>query len=265
MAEYAAVPHTEDDEHLPRRKRRFSHSSFFSRDQLAEFSSAPVAIAAGVLLTAVSIWVLYAIFSGISAHRQTLLGEEINSLVPEFPRVPRVFWNDSSYGPDVDISTLTKKDRERVLDNWAELIPEGEGFVPVDDPTKSTLPPPLQKDDPSAPYYYAMSVFHQIHCLDSILRMFLDADRGDHRSHSHAGDTAHAMHCFDYLRQAIMCCGDTALEGADPYTIAKGKDTLSFGTFGIGSTHMCKDYGAIYAYAKTHANPRWLGRGSGQE
>lgn len=83
MAEYAAVPHTEDDEHLPRRKRRFSPSSLFSRDQLAEFSSAPVAIAAGVLLTAVSIWVLYAIFSGISAHRQTLLGEEINSLVPE--------------------------------------------------------------------------------------------------------------------------------------------------------------------------------------
>lgn len=83
MAEYAAVPHTEDDEHLPRRKRRFSPFSLFSRDQLAEFSSAPVAIAAGVLLTAVSIWVLYAIFSGILAHRQVPLGEEINSLVPE--------------------------------------------------------------------------------------------------------------------------------------------------------------------------------------
>ena len=23
----------------------------------------------------------------------------------------------------------------------------------------------------------------------------------------------HMIHCFDYLRQTIMCCGDTALEG----------------------------------------------------
>ncbi|OJD32548.1 uncharacterized protein BKCO1_37000176 [Diplodia corticola] len=269
MAEYLAVPHGEEDTHSPRRTRKSSLSSLFSRSRLADFTTTPVAVAVGAFLATSCFWLFYTIFSELWSHDRVALGEEINGLVPEFPRVPRVFWNDSSYGPEVDVSKLSKTERQSILDNWGKLIPDGEGFLPIEDPTQATLPPPLQKDEPSDPYYYAVSVFHQIHCLDAILRMFLQAHGGgsdtDHASRSkpdahssHAEDTAHAMHCFDYIRQSIMCCGDTALEGADPYIIAEGRDTLRYGTFGVGSTHMCKDYGAIYAYARTRANPKWV-------
>lgn len=47
----------------------------------------------------------------------------------------------------------------------------------------------------------------------------------------------HSAHCFDYLRQAIMCAADTSLEGkteAGP---------------GWGSKHECTDYDALLAWA----------------
>jgi hypothetical protein len=43
----------------------------------------------------------------------------------------------------------------------------------------------------------------------------------------------HTIHCFDYLRQAILCAGDTTLEG-----------TTEYGE-GWGSLHQCKDIDAI--------------------
>ena len=54
-----------------------------------------------------------------------------------------------------------------------------------------------------------------------------------------------------------MCYGDTALEGADPYSIAEGRDKVLVGTSGIGTTHMCKNYDEIVSYAEEHANPKW--------
>ncbi|KAJ5528727.1 hypothetical protein N7527_002120 [Penicillium freii] len=49
---------------------------------------------------------------------------------------------------------------------------------------------------------------------------------------------AHLMHCFDYLRQAIMCFGDTTLEWLPP----PPNDT---GSTGWGFEHTCRDYNAI--------------------
>lgn len=49
---------------------------------------------------------------------------------------------------------------------------------------------------------------------------------------------AHLMHCFDYLRQTIMCFGDTTLEWLPP----PPNDT---GSTGWGFEHTCRDYNAI--------------------
>lgn len=49
----------------------------------------------------------------------------------------------------------------------------------------------------------------------------------------------HILHCFDYIRMVIMCHGDTALEGSDPFAIARN-DTS--GTIGLGTTHICKNW-----------------------
>jgi len=55
----------------------------------------------------------------------------------------------------------------------------------------------------------------------------------------------HTAHCFDYLRQSIMCNADTSLEGkteAGP---------------GWGSKHQCKDYDEVLAWANNHTVYKW--------
>lgn len=70
-----------------------------------------------------------------------------------------------------------------------------------------------------------------------------------HDHHSHKEDEAenthkhnHVDHCFRYLRQSLVCCGDTALEGQDP-------NTNTLGTDGTGAVHVCKDFDAISSWA----------------
>ena len=47
-------------------------------------------------------------------------------------------------------------------------------------------------------------------------------------------DSVHTNHCFDYLRQAILCNVDMTLEGGSP-----GNPT---GTNGFGHAHVCRNY-----------------------
>jgi hypothetical protein len=58
----------------------------------------------------------------------------------------------------------------------------------------------------------------------------------------------HDMHCFDYLRQNIMCCGDTALEG----TQTSFPDPNIPGSDGWDSIHVCKDYDQIREFFDAH-------------
>lgn len=58
----------------------------------------------------------------------------------------------------------------------------------------------------------------------------------------------HLLHCFDYLRLSIMCHADLALEGSDPYHLA-GSDRM--GTLGLGSTHVCRDWDALYDWVSS--------------
>ncbi|KAK4629648.1 hypothetical protein CLAFUW4_08307 [Fulvia fulva] len=60
-------------------------------------------------------------------------------------------------------------------------------------------------------------------------------------------DEEHILHCFDYVRVALMCYGDTALVGADP-----GDAGLN-GTRGWGVTHVCKSWDALYDMAVARA------------
>lgn len=53
----------------------------------------------------------------------------------------------------------------------------------------------------------------------------------------------HVDHCFRYLRQSIVCCGDTALEGQNLKVTIPDTD-------GTGATHLCKDIEQIRAWAE---------------
>ena len=87
-----------------------------------------------------------------------------------------------------------------------------------------------------------MSVFHQLHCLSYLAAHFQQGYGGvkleDEIAH-------HSAHCFNYLRQGIMCSADTTLEGktdAGP---------------GEGSEHVCADYDALLEWANKNSAQKW--------
>lgn len=89
---------------------------------------------------------------------------------------------------------------------------------------------------------YMISLFHQLHCLSYIVAHYQEGYAGTKLTDEVAH---HSAHCFDYLRQAIMCAADTNLEGeteAGP---------------GWGSKHMCTDYDALLAWANENSAMKW--------
>lgn len=53
----------------------------------------------------------------------------------------------------------------------------------------------------------------------------------------------HMIHCIAYMRQAILCSADTALEGK-----ATTFPDDNSGSDGWDATHVCKDYNAVKQY-----------------
>jgi len=56
----------------------------------------------------------------------------------------------------------------------------------------------------------------------------------------------HWQHCFDYLRQSLMCLSDLTLENLEKND--RGQEIKRVD--GWGTTHMCPDYGAIVEWAE---------------
>lgn len=103
---------------------------------------------------------------------------------------------------------------------------------------------------PQNPHHdvYALAVFHELHCLMHISayldKLVLQIRRRDFVLDE--GELGHNDHCFNYLRNALMCCGDTTLEGqsqADMFRDVPGTD-------GTGAVHVCRRYEEVVAWAE---------------
>ncbi|OIW25147.1 hypothetical protein CONLIGDRAFT_648198 [Coniochaeta ligniaria NRRL 30616] len=128
-------------------------------------------------------------------------------------------------------------------------------------------------------YIYGLSMFHQVHCLDLIRRSFYPPTHSKHYFPNKSDDEVvkHKYHCFDYLRQSIMCSGDVTMDHWFNYTWTEP----SFAAGGEGkagddwmamlnpeyerltpkqrhdhapllwdTTHFCRDYDALYQWVK---------------
>ncbi|KAI1409258.1 hypothetical protein F5Y13DRAFT_193498 [Hypoxylon sp. FL1857] len=124
---------------------------------------------------------------------------------------------------------------------WSSIIPIGRGFV---------------HHAQLAPFISNVAVFHQLHCLHAIVVAYYDAlmspplanltDIPDF-DNSTATRIApfHIRHCFDYIRQALMCAADTSLEVLDQETHL---------TNGWGQPKQCRNYEQVFAWAERYAN-----------
>jgi hypothetical protein len=61
--------------------------------------------------------------------------------------------------------------------------------------------------------------------------------------HSHVG------HCFDYIRQSLMCHADMTLE---PFLESDGRTLRPQGSSGWGVPHICNDYDGLVEWVERH-------------
>lgn len=119
---------------------------------------------------------------------------------------------------------------------------EGMGFQWVNDTHKyHDLPKPID-------WYEGMTVFttsvtHQIHCLFAMAQTYSGLSSGHPIPDDHHW---HMIHCIAYMRQAITCAADTALEGH-----ATTFPDDNSGSDGWDATHVCKDYDQVLGYLES--------------
>jgi hypothetical protein len=51
----------------------------------------------------------------------------------------------------------------------------------------------------------------------------------------------HTLHCIDWIRQALLCNADLTLDSTEDLHL-----------FGQGSTHQCRDFSKVKAWAEQH-------------
>ncbi|KAM3511387.1 hypothetical protein MY11210_004996 [Beauveria gryllotalpidicola] len=176
-------------------------------------------------------------------------------------------WVDGYSDPVPDFSTMSYSDifpgsASSNLENatlWDALQPRGGGFIAVPDPRELGLvggfPLGEEANEERPREGYGISMFHQIHCLvsslyDLCLRSTLDAVpfkvalRTAIRTRTF--DDQHLDHCLDYLRQAIMCTGDTTLEKVVVDDNGQFKPDID----GWGTVHECRSWHMLFEFAE---------------
>jgi hypothetical protein len=126
---------------------------------------------------------------------------------------------------------------------WASLTRGIHGFVRVD-----SLPPSITLQQPAliknGTNVYSITAFHQLHCLQMMrLAWLTPTELQDPVMFSEE----HIDHCYDYLRQAVMCTADSTLEGVD-----KGSDLGTEATNGWGVVHMCRSWDKLVEFVESH-------------
>ncbi|KAJ3496317.1 hypothetical protein NLG97_g2745 [Lecanicillium saksenae] len=123
-------------------------------------------------------------------------------------------------------------------DAWESMIPKGKGFFVVKNDTELPNMPGIRR--PKTERKACLAVFHQMHCLYITYKAYWNARNGQFDEIP----PEHLIHCWDYLRQSIMCAGDTALEWVT--------EDENLQDSGWGYQHTCKNFEAIFQWTETH-------------
>ncbi|KAK0629492.1 hypothetical protein B0T17DRAFT_525637 [Bombardia bombarda] len=164
-------------------------------------------------------------------------GGDFTGVGPTFSQTITKFKSDQSYAPTNTSEFFT----DEVLDKWNKLMPVGMGFVWVNETHKyHDLPTPIDWPDKTV---FTTSMTHQLHCLFAIVQTYSGLKANISLPDDHHW---HMIHCFDYMREAIMCSADIALEGHET-TFPDDNG----GSDGWDSKHVCKNYGEVIGYLES--------------
>ncbi|KAH7398369.1 hypothetical protein BKA66DRAFT_201237 [Pyrenochaeta sp. MPI-SDFR-AT-0127] len=121
---------------------------------------------------------------------------------------------------------------------WAKLYPRTVVRIPksqADKLANKTIP--IAGDEDHFPVL--ITVFHIMHCLDSIRHLYFGHDKNmdpDPMINDAVLKRPHIDHCFDSLRQSLMCASDVA---PVPYNWVPSKGK-ALGSLGV--QHTCRNY-----------------------
>ncbi|KAL0938094.1 uncharacterized protein CTRU02_207825 [Colletotrichum truncatum] len=150
------------------------------------------------------------------------VGGDYTAAGPRFPTKIVSFAADYAFVPPNATDFLS----DATLNSWRSLLPDGSGWKWVD-------------SDP----FFTTSMTHQLHCIFMMGKIFsgLTSNNMDKVPSDYV---THYYHCVDYLRQAVMCSGDLALEPhAETDSDDNGPEDGSW-----NGQHVCKDYGQMMKY-----------------
>ncbi|KFY14148.1 hypothetical protein V492_02825 [Pseudogymnoascus sp. VKM F-4246] len=174
-----------------------------------------------------------------SSHRGNNTGLlDPQSFLPPIPLKTVVFEDETPYR---DIGPAGDK-------LWNDMMPKGKGFVRLPNARLYDLPPskPSGNGTDGAEEFSA-SVTHQLHCLAMLRDVIVQFGKGSASrfwDQSAKGGDGHAYHCLDYIRQGILCAGDTSLEFVKVEYDELGK-VKSSSVDGDGVAHVCRDWGVV--------------------
>jgi len=110
--------------------------------------------------------------------------------------------------------------------------------------TKYGLPEGKSNEYNDTSSNYVLSVFHQLHCIQMIKMGYYAAMN---KTIDEYGNPEHLQHCFQYLRLAVQCAGDTTLEWP-----LVDEDGVRRGSNGWGITHNCVNWEVLKQWTEDH-------------
>ncbi|KAF5866548.1 hypothetical protein ETB97_011433 [Aspergillus alliaceus] len=144
-----------------------------------------------------------------------------------------------AYNPDPTYTIYQSNDTR---EKWMQLFPRGMGYIQIDKVKELGIVPDFIRNvNSDGSGRFCVAAFHQLHCLYLIFEEFSQALHGQIKHPS-----GHTIHCYDYLRQSIMCAADSNLE---PFRSRFEGMKPGDGVDGIGSIHQCRNFEELYAWA----------------
>ncbi|KAI1214210.1 uncharacterized protein F4807DRAFT_455855 [Annulohypoxylon truncatum] len=140
------------------------------------------------------------------------------------------------------------KDMNVTREAWMSLFPPGMGYVSMDTiKNAGDIPRIFQDMSTDGSGRFCVAAFHQLHCLFLIYSDFGRALNGELGTDAHSLHGSHSLHCFDYLRESIICAADSALE---PFLSPFDGGTQGNGVDGFGSVHQCRDFKQLFEWSE---------------
>ncbi|KAJ7756040.1 hypothetical protein DFH07DRAFT_920207 [Mycena maculata] len=114
--------------------------------------------------------------------------------------------------------------------DWQSILPAGNGWVKLGAEHRP----------------FAISMYHQLHCIIGIRWSLLLSVEADYNKAEAV--RSHANHCFNYLRQLLLCKADTTLEPTEVIRLPNG--TWGAAASGNDVLHICRDWTRVRDYVE---------------